>query len=209
VNGRAAYEQKWWRAEGRTKLLISRPAANTIETLSVNSTIQSALEPVAARSNLPAFSWRSSQGCSLSRRQHRSYLTCGQFLMRLACDFRRHPHTICIRSKDLFTGSLAIEADDDGLDPTEEMAVLFEPNFAGSLAPRTGIELNICQRLSASTAARSGGEQPYAGRLGCVYRGGDRWLKLASVIEDDEIVSHHRAQPADQRFPHPESEQRN
>jgi PAS domain S-box-containing protein len=150
-----AIEQAGWRVQKAVQQLLdfSRPASNTIETLSVNNTIQSALELVSGQIQSAGIQLEVelAEGLPPLRGNNRQLSDLWVNFLMLARDATSDglPHTIRIRSKDLSNGSLAIEVSDDGAPiPTEEMVVLFEPNFVKSLGGRgTGIELNICQEI--------------------------------------------------------------
>jgi PAS domain S-box-containing protein len=150
-----AIEQAGWRVQKAVQKLLdfSRPASNTIETLSINSTIQSALELVSGQIQSAGIQLEVElpEGLPSLRGNYGQLSDLWVNFLMLARDATSDglPHTIQIRSKDLLNGSLVVEVSDDGaVIPAEEMAVLFEPNFVKSLGGRgTGIELNICQEI--------------------------------------------------------------
>jgi PAS domain S-box-containing protein len=150
-----AIEQAGWRVQRTVQQLVdfSQPTSDTLEKLSINDTITSALDLISDRiqstgnrlevdleEGLPELQGNRQQLCDL-------WLN----LLMLARDATAdgQPHKISIRSKITADGLVSVEVHDDGRPiPHEDMATLFEPDFIKSIGGRgTGIELNICQEI--------------------------------------------------------------
>lgn len=154
-----AIQEAGWRLKQVVQRFMdfSRPTADAMVTVSVNETIQKALSLVSAQieadgchietqlsEKLPALPGNPGQLENLW-----VYLL---LLARDACNQRRangYQPTIRVFSKNGPGGLIVIEIRDNGAPiPTDQLALVFEPNFIGPTSGRgTGMELSICREI--------------------------------------------------------------
>ena len=150
-----AIEQAGWRGQKAVQQLLdfSRPASNTLESLSINDTIQSAVALVGERiqSNGIHLEVELAEHMPLVRGNVQQLGDLWVSLLMLALDATSDglAHSIRIRSANQMEGLVEVDVWDDGeIIPPDEMANLFEPNFIKPIGGRgTGIELNVCQEI--------------------------------------------------------------
>jgi PAS domain S-box-containing protein len=159
-----AIERAGWRVQETVQQLIefARPASNTVEQISVNQTIQSALGLVGEHIQSSGVSLSIQLEASLppvqgnARRLTELWVSLLLLARDATSDGQRH--AIQVRSwfepsaaeaRGDTGGQVCIEIFDDGRTITPvEMQDLFEPNFTQPAGGRgTGIELNLCQEI--------------------------------------------------------------
>jgi two-component system NtrC family sensor kinase len=150
-----AIEEAGWRVQRAVQQLLdfSQPPSNTLEILSINNTIQYALELVGdqIRANQVEMIVDLGQGLPYLRGNARQLVDLWVNLLMLAhgATSDGQAHTIHIHSKAPSRFSILVEISDDGQPiPVDELATLFEPGFLKDLGSRgTGIELTLCQEI--------------------------------------------------------------
>ena len=156
-----AIEQAGWRLLEVVQRLLefSRPASDTLESLSVNDTIERALSLIGAQINSLGIKLLTELGGGLPevRGNARQLVDVWVNLLLLARDASTggQNYTIRIRSDRLGTTSVTgenwiqVEVQDNGAPiPTDQFASIFEPNFVGPSSGRgTGLELSICREI--------------------------------------------------------------
>ena len=157
-------ERAGWRVQETVQQLIefARPASNTVEQISVNQTIQSALGLVGEHIQSSGVSLSIQLEASLppvqgnARRLTELWVSLLLLARDATSDGQRH--AIQVRSwfepsaaeaRGDTGGMVCIEIFDDGRTITPvEMQDLFEPNFTQPAGGRgTGIDLNLCQEI--------------------------------------------------------------
>jgi two-component system NtrC family sensor kinase len=150
-----AIQQAGWRLQEAVQRLteFSRPATATLEEISINQAVQSAVNLVGAHieatgvrlvcnlaQNLPPVRGNAHQMVDLWVNM--------LLLARDATDDGLG-HTIQVRSDSDSSGSIVVEVIDDGSPiPAEQLDAIFEPNFIGPSCQRgTGMELSICREI--------------------------------------------------------------
>jgi PAS domain S-box-containing protein len=144
-----------WRVQRAVAQLIefSRPATNTITELSINETIQTALDLVGGQFQADATRLEISLQPSLPsmRGNARQLVDLWVNLLMLARDATNdgEAHCIQVRSEQVRQSFIQIDICDDGKPiPANELATMFEPNFLRPPGGRgNGVELNICQEI--------------------------------------------------------------
>lgn len=144
-----------WRVQRAVQQLIefSKPAPNNITSLSINDTIQTALELVGGQFQSNGVQLEADLSSSLPGLRGSSHQLVDLWvnLLILARDATNdgQPHHVRVRSLLAEAGQVLVEVWDDGAPiPPAEMGSLFEPNFLRSPGGRgTGIELNLCQEI--------------------------------------------------------------
>jgi PAS domain S-box-containing protein len=156
-----AIQEAGWRLQEAVQRLLefSRPAADTLEPLSVNQTIQRALLLVGAHIEAAGTRLESRLEQDLPKvlGNARQLEDLWVNLLLLARDAvgavapRRNGkvHSIYIRTRARSGGMIIIEVRDDGVPiPPDQLATVFEPNFIGPTSGRgTGMELSICREI--------------------------------------------------------------
>lgn len=149
-----AIEQAGWRLLEVVQRLLefSRPAADTLDLLSINETIQRALSLVGAQINSLGINLvtQLTDGLPLVRGNDRQLVDVWVNLLLLARDAASgSDHTIWICSKNGEAGWVQVDVQDDGVPITEDqLESIFEPNFVGPSSGRgTGLELSICREI--------------------------------------------------------------
>ena len=150
-----AIEQAGWRLQQVVQRLMefSRPSSETLSPLSINNTIQSAVSLVSDHIEKTGLRLETELSDELpqvrgSQRQLESLWVNLLFLARDAGS-DGYGHTIHVLSKNDPKDGVIVEVRDDGRQiPAEQLAMIFEPNFAGPTIGRgTGMELSICREI--------------------------------------------------------------
>lgn len=144
-----------WRVQRAVAQLVefSRPATNTIAELSINETIQTALDLVGGQFQADATQLEVNLQPSLPsmRGNARQLVDLWVNLLMLARDATNdgESHRVQVRSEQARRGFIQVEIWDDGKPiPANELETMFEPNFLRPPGGRgTGVELNICQEI--------------------------------------------------------------
>ena len=150
-----AIERAGWRVQQAVQRLLdfSRPVPQTLESLSINHTIEEALALVGdhIRSKGITLQTQLAENLPEVRGDARQFQDVWVNLLLLARDaaIPDQPLTITVRSIPHTSGQVAIEVQDDGkLIPPEALNKLFEPNFFNPPGGRgTGLEFGICQEI--------------------------------------------------------------
>ncbi|MBP1693245.1 MAG: kinE 2 [Chloroflexi bacterium] len=156
-----AIEEAGWRLLEVVQQLLefSRPAADTLDILSVNDTIQRALSLIGAQINSMGINLLTELGEGLPevRGNDRQLVDVWVNLLLLARDASSdgQNNTILIRSDRLQATPAAggnwiqVEVQDNGIPiPADQLVTIFEPNFVGPSSGRgTGLELSICREI--------------------------------------------------------------
>jgi two-component system, cell cycle sensor histidine kinase and response regulator CckA len=150
-----AIEEAGWRLLEVVQRLLefSRPASDTLESLSINETIQHALLLVGAQILTTGIHLDAqlSEGLPAVRGSSRQLVDVWVNLLLLARDAAvggQEQH-IQIRSRMDGQGWVQVEVQDDGAPiPVHQLDSIFEPNFIGPSSGRgTGLELSICREI--------------------------------------------------------------
>ncbi len=150
-----AIELSGWRVQKAVQQLLefSRPAGNTLEPVSVNHTVKSALSLIGDQIISSGVTLRIelTENLPVVQGNERQLGDLWVNLLLLARDATsgESQHTIRVRSWQVSEVEIEVEISDDGEPiPPDEMQILFEPNFITPIGGRgTGIELNICQEI--------------------------------------------------------------
>lgn len=150
-----AIEQAGWRLQEVVQRLLefSRPAAVTLEPLSVNRTIERALSLVGGHIEAVGVSLekRLAENLPAVRGSSRQLEDLWVNLLLLARDATANDatHTICVTSSVGQGRNVTVEVRDDGDPiPSELLESIFEPNFIGPTSGRgAGMELSICREI--------------------------------------------------------------
>ncbi len=150
-----AIEEAGWRLLEVVQRLLefSRPAAESLQLLSINQTIQHALSLVGAQIQSLGIHLYSHQAEELPmvRGNERQLVDVWVNLLLLARDaaVNGQEHTIAITSMMNQQGLVQIEVQDNGMPiPLLQLESIFEPNFVGPTSGRgTGLELSICREI--------------------------------------------------------------
>jgi len=150
-----AIEQAGWRVQDVVQRLLdfSRPSTDSFKLLSVNQTVQAALQLIGVHIEANGVSLETNLDPNLPqvRGNPRQLEDLWVNLLLLARDATAEgqDHHIQVNSHLLPTGEVALDICDDGLPvPLEARAAIFEPNFVGSSFGRgTGMELSICREI--------------------------------------------------------------
>jgi PAS domain S-box-containing protein len=150
-----AIEQAGWRLQRVVQQLMefSRPASETLVSLSVNDTIQQALSLVTMQIEAAGIRLE----VTLSEEPLMVHGSEGQLenlwinlilLARDAC-LSDQGHTIWVSSHREADGRATVEIRDDGKPiPAGQLGSIFEPDFAGQAGGRgTGMELSVCREI--------------------------------------------------------------
>lgn len=151
----AAIEQAGWRAQHSVQRLMefSRPAAHTLEPVSVNDTIQHAVLLVGAQLETHEVCVRVELAEGLppvfgSTRQLED-LWVNLLLQARDATADGGPHLVRIKSRLNPAGEVCVTVADDG-EPIapEQLAYVFEPDFVGFLQRRgAGLGLSLCREI--------------------------------------------------------------
>jgi PAS domain S-box-containing protein len=148
-------EQAGWKAQQAVQDLMdfSRAAPDTLESVSVNETIQRAVRMVGAPIQaggggleirlaedlppIPGYPGRLED------------LWVNLLLVARDAIANGRPHKICVRSFARENRAVVVEVEDDGREiPASEIDSLFEPHFTGAVAGRgNGMEYSICREI--------------------------------------------------------------
>lgn len=151
----AIIEQAGWKAQQAVQDLLefSRASPDTLQSFSVNDTIQKALRMVGAPIQAGggglevdlAETLPSVQGFPVRLED----LWVNLLLLARDAIADGRPHKITIRSCASEAGRIRVEVGDDGRGiPAHEVESLFEPHFAGAVAGRgNGMEYSICREI--------------------------------------------------------------
>jgi PAS domain S-box-containing protein len=150
-----AIEQAGWRVQQTVQLLIefARPAANTLEDLSVNATIENALALVGDQIRASGVLLLTELAAALpvinGNARQLGDLWINLLLLARDAVADGEAHTIRVHSCLATPQQIKVEVSDDGKPiPREELATLFEPNLITPIGGRgTGMEMNICQEI--------------------------------------------------------------
>jgi two-component system NtrC family sensor kinase len=151
----AIIEQAGWKAQQAVQDLLefSRASPDTLESISVNDTIQKAVRMVGAPIQAGG------GGLEIELAEHLPEvpgyaarledLWVNLLLLARDAIADGRPHKIFIRSKAGPADSVTVEVGDDGPEiPPRELESLFEPHFAGAVAGRgNGMEYSICREI--------------------------------------------------------------
>ena len=151
----AIIEQAGWKAQQAVQDLLefSRASPDTLESVSVNDTIQKAVRMVGAPIQAGG------GGLEIEPAEHLppvpgyparlEDLWVNLLLLARDAIADGRPHKIFIRSRPGPAGSVTVEVGDDGpVIPPRELETLFEPHFAGAVAGRgNGMEYSICREI--------------------------------------------------------------
>jgi PAS domain S-box-containing protein len=150
-----AIEKAGWRLLEVVQRLLefSRPAGDTLQSLSINATLQRALVLVGAQITAMGVALETEMvdGLPPVRGNGRQLEDLWVNLLLLARDAvaAGQGHAIRLRSLNGTNGWVQVEIQDDGLPVSAaELSSIFEPNFIGSTSGRgTGLELSICREI--------------------------------------------------------------
>ena len=150
-----AIESAGWRVQKIVQNLLefSRPSARYISSLSVNDTIQRALDLIGEHIQSTGACLQIDLATDLPplRGNPRQLSELWINLLLLARDATSDglSHTIMISSAVDSEGWVQVSVRDDGIPiPSDELPLLFEPNFIQPVGGRgTGIEMSICQEI--------------------------------------------------------------
>jgi PAS domain S-box-containing protein len=151
----ANIEEAGWKAQQAVQDLLefSRSSPDSLQSLSVNDTIQKAVRMVGAPIQAGGGGLEIDLADSLPAAQGYPVRLADLWvnLLLLARDAAAdgRPHKIAIRSREQKGGGILVEVADDGREiPAAELDSLFEPHFAGAVAGRgNGMEYSICREI--------------------------------------------------------------
>jgi PAS domain S-box-containing protein len=148
-------EQAGWKAQQAVQDLLefSRAIPDTLQSVSINETIEKAVRMVGApiQSAGGGLEMELAEGLPPVRGYPMRLEDVWVNLLLLARDgvMDGKPHRILIRSKMCGTKTVMVEVGDDGMPiPPEMLESLFEPHFTGAVAGRgNGMEYGICREI--------------------------------------------------------------
>lgn len=150
-----AIEQAGWRTQQVVQHLMefARPAADTLETLSLNQTIEKALILVGAAissvGTLLDVDLSLPSPVIFGNAHQLEDLWVNLLLLARDATADGKKHTISIHTNSSKAGIVMVEIHDDGKTiPPHQVKTIFEPNFIGPVGGRgTGMELSICREI--------------------------------------------------------------
>ena len=151
----AIIEQAGWKAQQAVQELLefSRARPDTLQSVSINDTIQKAVRMVGAPIQA------SGGGLEIQLAEdlppvpgypvRLEDLWVNLLLLARDAVAEGHPHKIFVRSGARGKGAVTVEVGDDGREiPAHELESLFEPHFTGAVAGRgNGMEYSICREI--------------------------------------------------------------
>jgi two-component system NtrC family sensor kinase len=150
-----AIEAAGWRVQEVIQRLMefSKPGNGAMETLSVNATIERALEMVGEQIRSAGISLETQldqDDLQVKGNSHQlEDLWLNLLLLARDASSDDQPHQISIQSGMGEHGWILVTVSDDGTPiPQEDLETIFEPNFIGPAIGRgTGMELSICREI--------------------------------------------------------------